>query len=96
LVVAKEIGGPTEHAWRWWKTLTHGSKQMTTEQKKKLLADVQAASFALGRILDGGHDINGALSEESSKIFRNSCLDALCGLVFLDAALTAAIGTDNL
>ena len=84
-------GGPivAERAEEW-------ITKMTTQQEKALLADVRAAKSTLGQILDGGHDIAAAFSEESAKNLRYGCLDALIGLSILSDALTAQIGTDNL
>jgi len=71
---------------------------MTIEKKKALLADVREASRALGRILDGGHDLSQLLrfSAANAKTLRDDSLAALCGLGMLDALLTSEIGTDNL
>ena len=71
---------------------------MNTEKKKALLKDVRNASRALGRILDGGHDLSQLLtfSTKSAKILEDSSLTALCGLTMLDALLVSEIGTDNL
>jgi hypothetical protein len=67
---------------------------MNTEKKKALLADVRDASRALGRIVDGGHDLS--LSADFEKQLRDSCLAAMAGLAILDARLLSEIGTDNL
>jgi hypothetical protein len=71
---------------------------MNTEKKKALLADVRNACRALGRILDGGHDLSQLLtfSTASAETLRDSSLTALCGLALLDALLISEIGTDNL
>jgi hypothetical protein len=71
---------------------------MTTEQKKALLADVRDAHRALGRVLDGGHNLNqlSAFPAASAETLRDSNLTALCGLAMLDTVLTSEIGTDNL
>jgi hypothetical protein len=71
---------------------------MTTKKKKALLADVRDAHGALGRILDGGHDLTQLLtfSTANAKTLRDDSLSALCGLAVLDALLTSEIGTDNL
>jgi hypothetical protein len=71
---------------------------MTTEKKKALLADAQQAARALGRILDGGHDLSQLLTFPAShaETLKASSLTAMCGLSLLEARLTAEIGTDNL
>jgi hypothetical protein len=71
---------------------------MNTNQKKRLLWDVRQAAHALGRILDGGHDLSQLLtfSMASAKRLHESNLEALAGLAALDALLTSEIGTDNL
>ena len=71
---------------------------MNTQQKKALLLDVRNASRALGRILDGGHDLSQLLTfpTESTEILRDSSLTAMAGLALLDALLMSEIGTDNL
>lgn len=71
---------------------------MNTEKKKALLADVRDAGRALGRILDGGHDLNQLLSfpASSAEMLRESSLTASAGLSLLAALLTSEIGTDNL
>lgn len=71
---------------------------MNTEKKKALLKDVRDARRALGRILDGGHDLSQLLTFPTShaETLRDSSLTALCGLGVLDTLLTSEIGTDNL
>jgi hypothetical protein len=71
---------------------------MNTEQKRALREDALAASRALGRILDGGHDLSQLLTFPTAcaETLRGSCLDAMCGLSLLEARLTSEIGTDNL
>jgi hypothetical protein len=71
---------------------------MTTEKKKALLTDVRDANRALGRILDGGHDLNqlATFPASSVKALDEVCLSAMAGLTMLDQLLTAEIGTDNL
>jgi hypothetical protein len=71
---------------------------MITDQKKRLLKDVREAERALGRILDGGHDLSQLLtfSVTNAKRLHDSSLEALSGLAALNALLTSEIGTDNL
>jgi hypothetical protein len=71
---------------------------MTTEQKKALLADVRDAHRALGRVLDGGHDLSQLLTFPTSdaETLRDSSLTALCKLAVLDELLASQVGTDNL
>jgi hypothetical protein len=71
---------------------------MNTEKKKALLADVRDARRALGRILDGDHDLSQLLrfSTASAKTLRDDSIAASCGLAMLDVLLTSEIGTDNL
>jgi hypothetical protein len=71
---------------------------MTTEKKKALLRDVREASRALGRILDGGHDLNqlSRFPASNVKTLEDCSLTAMAGLSLLEAQLTAEIGTDNL
>ena len=59
---------------------------MTTEQKKKLLADVRSAAHALGRIVDGGHDFS-AFGTTNTERLRNDCIAVLAGLGLLEAVL---------
>ncbi len=59
---------------------------MTTEHKKKLLADVRNAAHALGQIVDGGHDL-GAFGATNAERLRTDCIEALCGLGLLEAVL---------
>ena len=68
---------------------------MTTEKKKALLVDAHDAILALGRILDGGHDLN-QLSPAYVSTLKDQSLGAMAGLSLLEAQLTAEIGTDNL
>ncbi len=68
---------------------------MTTEKKKALLVDVRDAGRALGRILDGGHDLS-QFSPTHVGTLRDSSLTAMCGLSLLEAQLVAEVGTDNL
>ncbi|HWF46588.1 MAG TPA: hypothetical protein VG168_06265 [Bryobacteraceae bacterium] len=68
---------------------------MTTEKKKALLADVRDAGRALGRVLDGGHDLS-HFSPAYVTTLREQSLGAMAGLSLLEAKLTAEIGTDNL
>jgi len=62
---------------------------MTTEQKKKLLADVRSAAHALGQIVDGGHDFSRLPSFNAASVERlkASSLDTLAGLALLEAVL---------
>jgi len=62
---------------------------MNTEQKKKLLADVQKAAHALGQVLDGGHDLSQlpTFSAANAAMLRDDCLKALGGLGVLEALL---------
>lgn len=71
---------------------------MNTKQKINLLTDVRNARRALGRILDGGHDLSQLLtfSMSSAERLREDSMTALAGLAMLDALLTSEIGTDNL
>jgi hypothetical protein len=71
---------------------------MNTEKKKALLADARDASRALGRILDGGHDISQlhTFPKGSVATLRDSILTAMCGFSMLTAQLESEIGTDNL
>lgn len=70
---------------------------MTTEDKKKLLADVRSATRALGRVLDGGHDLNQLTTfSKNLELLRNDSTSTLAGLAMLDALLVSEIGTDNL
>lgn len=68
---------------------------MTTEKKKALLTDAHAAIRALGRILDGPHDLS-QLSPAYVSTLKDQSLGAMAGLSLLEAQLTAEIGTDNL
>lgn len=70
---------------------------MNTEKKKALLADVQKAMHALGRILDGGHDFSQSTFPQAHvTTLRDQSLGALCVLGMLEARLLSEIGTDNL
>ncbi len=69
---------------------------MNTEQKKKLLQDVQDACRAVGRILDGPNTSSISLVRFNAKALHDECLSTLAGLCILEAALVAEIGTDNL
>jgi hypothetical protein len=71
---------------------------MEADKKKALLVDVRNAFHALGRILDGGHDLYQlkTFSHTSIETLRDSCMTALAGLALLDALLVSEIGTDNL
>ena len=71
---------------------------MTTEKKKALLADAHDAIRALGRILDGGHDLSQlpTFPKAHAATLRDQSLGAMCGLSLLEAQLIAEIGTDNL
>ena len=66
---------------------------MNTEEKIKLFRDVRVATRALGRILDGGHNLE---VRANAEILRHDCMDALGSLSYLAVALEAEIGTDNL
>lgn len=71
---------------------------MTTEKKKALLVDAHNAIRALGRILDGGHDLSELKNFPAAHAatLRDQSLGALSGLTLLKLQLIAEIGTDNL
>jgi hypothetical protein len=72
---------------------------MTTEQKKALLSDVQAALSAVGRIDDGPHT---KYIEQIPRFahnvgtLRGDCIAIMAGLSLLQAMLEAEIVTDSL
>jgi hypothetical protein len=63
---------------------------MTTEAKRNLLTAVHEANDALGRVVDGGHDITRYTE------LTDRCIAAMAGLSVVAADLEAQIGTDNL
>lgn len=70
---------------------------MSKKQKKALLADVDKALHALGRIDDGGHDFSKLrFAAVSTKMLLDSCLMTMAGLAVLRASLLSELGTDNL
>jgi hypothetical protein len=64
---------------------------MSTEEKIKLHADINAAFLALGRLVDGPHK-----PEHVGEQLRKDCMDAMAGLSVASARLEAEVGTDNL
>jgi hypothetical protein len=72
---------------------------MTTEQKKKLLADVHKAANAIAPFSgDGPYDLNqlDGFNKAWVATLREQSLGAMSGLYLLVAHLEAEIGTDNL
>ena len=68
---------------------------MNTDQKKKLYHDAGIACRALGKIIDGPHDLK-LISRFDVKKLCDEIRGAMAGLSVLAAKLEAEIGTDNL
>ena len=64
---------------------------MSTEEKIRLITDVRAAIYALGRILDGGHH-----EIEKSEPLYTECMAALSTLTMMELGLVEQVGTDSL
>lgn len=64
---------------------------MNTVEKIRLITDLHAATHALGRILDGGHE-----EIERTEALYTECMAALATLTMLRIRLVEQVGTDNL
>ena len=64
---------------------------MTTEHKKKLLADVRNAAHALGQIVNGGHDLG--VFGATTRSGEDRSYEALYGFGLLEAVLEEDCGS---
>jgi hypothetical protein len=64
---------------------------MTTQEKVRLYRDARAAMGAVGRILDGGHNL-----DPIDHHLKDSCFAIMAGLAVTIARLEVEVGTDNL